>query len=107
MRDGFPALSIAALEHLRRADPVLCEIINRVGEYRIEFREPSFENLVRSIVFQQLSGRVARVIFDRLAAAAGGKLTPQNILKLRRSFGAENRLHPGLGAAHPGRQDRL
>jgi DNA-3-methyladenine glycosylase II len=83
MRDRFPAISISALEHLRRADPVLCEIINRVGEYRIEFREPSFESLVRSIVFQQLSGRVARVIFDRLAAAAGGELTPQNILKLR------------------------
>lgn len=62
---------------------MLCEIINRVGEYRIEFRDPSFESLVRSIVFQQLSGRVARVIFDRLAAAAGGSLTPQNILKLR------------------------
>ncbi|HEY7389131.1 MAG TPA: DNA-3-methyladenine glycosylase [Bryobacteraceae bacterium] len=74
---------MSALEHLRRADPVLCEIINRVGEYRIEFRDPSFESLVRSIVFQQLSGRVARVIFDRLAAAAGGSLTPQNILKLR------------------------
>jgi DNA-3-methyladenine glycosylase II len=83
MRDGFPAISVSALEHLRRADPVLCEIINRVGDYRIEFREPSFESLVRSIVFQQLSGRVARVIFDRLATAAGGKLTPQNILKLR------------------------
>jgi DNA-3-methyladenine glycosylase II len=83
MRDGSPAISVSALEHLRRADPVLCEIINRVGEYRIEFREPSFESLVRSIVFQQLSGRVARVIFDRLATAAGGKLTPPNILKLR------------------------
>jgi DNA-3-methyladenine glycosylase II len=83
MPDGFPALSVSALDHLRRVDPILCEIINRVGEYRIEFREPSFESLVRSIVFQQLSGRVARVIFDRLAAAAGGKLTPQSILKLR------------------------
>jgi DNA-3-methyladenine glycosylase II len=83
MRDGFTAISISALDHLRRADPVLCEIINRVGDYRIEFREPGFESLVRSIVFQQLSGRVARVIFDRLATAAGGKLTPQNILKLR------------------------
>jgi DNA-3-methyladenine glycosylase II len=83
MPDGFRAQSVSALDHLRRADPILCEIINRVGEYGIEFREPSFESLVRSIVFQQLSGRVARVIFDRLAAAAGGKLTPQSILKLR------------------------
>jgi DNA-3-methyladenine glycosylase II len=72
-----------AVNHLRQADPVLGEIINRVGEYRIEFREPSFESLVRSIVYQQLSGRVASVIFGRLAAKAGGKLTPAGILKLR------------------------
>jgi DNA-3-methyladenine glycosylase II len=72
-----------AVKHLRKSDPVLRNIINRVGEYRIQFREPSFESLVRSIVYQQLSGRVASVIFGRLTAAAGGKLTPASILKLR------------------------
>jgi DNA-3-methyladenine glycosylase II len=74
---------LEAISHLRRADPVMGEIIERVGAYRIEFREPDFESLVRSIVYQQLSGRVASVIFGRLAKAAGGKLTPENILKLR------------------------
>lgn len=45
---------------------------------------PTFETLVRSIVYQQLSGRVASVIFGRLHAAAGEKeLTPAGILKLR------------------------
>jgi DNA-3-methyladenine glycosylase II len=72
-----------ALHHLRRADPVLCAIIDRVGEYRIQFREPDFESLVRSIVYQQLSGKVASAIFARLAAAAGPQLTPANVLKLR------------------------
>jgi len=72
-----------AITHLRRTDPVLGAIINRVGDYRIEFREPSFESLVRSIVYQQLSGKVASVIFGRLAQAAGGAITPANILKLR------------------------
>jgi DNA-3-methyladenine glycosylase II len=38
---------------------------------------------VKSIVYQQLSGRVASVIFGRLVQAAGGKLTPESILKLR------------------------
>jgi DNA-3-methyladenine glycosylase II len=42
-----------------------------------------FESLVRSIVYQQLSGRVASVIFGRLKAAVGGALTPAGILKLR------------------------
>src|SRR5215471_2809340 len=72
-----------AILPLKRTDPVIGSIINRVGDYRIEFREPGFETLVRSIVFQQLSGRVARVIFGRLSSAAGGQLTPENILKLR------------------------
>jgi len=49
----------------------------------MQFREPGFETLVRSIVYQQLSGRVASVIFARLLAATGGKLTPQSVLKLR------------------------
>jgi DNA-3-methyladenine glycosylase II len=72
-----------AIHHLRRSDPVLAGIIDRVGDYRIEFRDPDFETLVKSIVYQQLSGRVANVIFGRLARAAGGKITPENILKLR------------------------
>ncbi len=62
---------------------MLAGIIDRVGDYRIEFRDPGFETLVKSIVYQQLSGRVASVIFGRLALAAGGKITPENILKLR------------------------
>ena len=50
----------------------------------MEYREPTFETLVRSIVYQQLSGKVASVIFARLHAAAGEKeLTPAGILKLR------------------------
>jgi DNA-3-methyladenine glycosylase II len=74
-----------AISHLKKSDPILSAIIERVGDYRIEFREPGFETLVKSIVYQQLSGRVASVIFGRLLAAVGGQLTPENILKLRPS----------------------
>jgi DNA-3-methyladenine glycosylase II len=74
-----------AIDHLKQSDPVLSSIIERVGEYGIQFREPDFETLVRSIVYQQLSGRVASVIFGRLAAAAGEKMTPGTVLKLRPS----------------------
>ena len=72
-----------AILHLKRSDPVLSEIIERVGDYRIEFRDPGFETLVKSIVYQQLSGKVASVIFARLLAAVGGRVTPEGILKLR------------------------
>jgi DNA-3-methyladenine glycosylase II len=74
-----------AILHLKRSDPVLAAIIGRVGEYGIRFREPDFETLVKSIVSQQLSGRVAAVIFGRLSDAVGGKMTPASILKLRPS----------------------
>jgi DNA-3-methyladenine glycosylase II len=74
----------AAIHHLTRQDPILAAIIQTTGPCRLEYRPATFETLVRSIVFQQLSGRVARVIYDRLAAAVpGGAITPPAILKLR------------------------
>ncbi len=71
-----------ALNHLKKSDPVLCAIIERVGPFRMQYRDPTFEALVRSIVFQQLHGSAARTIFDRLVIAAGGLITPESILKL-------------------------
>ena len=72
-----------ALQHLKK-DPVMAQIIARTGAFAMQYREPSFETLVRSIVYQQLSGKVASVIFARLHAAAGEeKLTPAGIMKLR------------------------
>lgn len=72
-----------AILHLKRADPVLAAIITRAGPYRIQYREPSFQTLVRSIVYQQLSGKAALTIFNRLLEAAGDPLTPEAILALR------------------------
>ena len=72
-----------ALQHLKK-DPVMGAIIERVGPYRMEYRSPTFDTLVRSIVYQQLSGKVASVILKRLIdAMPGGELTPPNILRLR------------------------
>ncbi len=80
-----------AILHLKKADPVLANIIERVGPYRVDFREATFESLARSIVYQQLSGKAAATIFGRLVHAVGGKVTPANVLKLSpeelRSFG--------------------
>jgi DNA-3-methyladenine glycosylase II len=71
------------LAHLRSADPILAGIIERVGAYAMQYHEPTFRALVRSIVFQQLHGKAARAIFDRLQNKAGGEITPESILKLR------------------------
>jgi len=74
----------SALQHLKKSDPIMAAIIQRVGKFTLQYTEPSFETLVRSIVYQQLSGRVASVIFARLHAAAGEeRLTPAGIMKLR------------------------
>jgi len=71
------------VEHLSQ-DPVMAVIIERIGPFAMTYRDPTFEALVRSIVSQQLSTRVARVIFDRLAAKVrDGKMTPENVLRLR------------------------
>jgi DNA-3-methyladenine glycosylase II len=71
-----------AVDHLRQSDPVLAAIIERVGPAKIAYREPTFEALSRSIVFQQLSTKAARTIYGRLEEAAGGKITPEAIQNL-------------------------
>jgi len=73
-----------AIDHLKSADSVLGTIIERIGPYRMQHRDPNFHTLVRSIVYQQLSGKAALTIFNRLIAAAkADPLTPESILKLR------------------------
>ena len=72
-----------ALHHLKKADPVLCALIDRIGPYGIEFLEPDFSTLAKSIVYQQLSGKVAATIFERVRAACGNAhLTPDGLLRL-------------------------
>jgi DNA-3-methyladenine glycosylase II len=72
-----------AILHLKKADPIMRAIIERVGAYKIVHTEPTFGTLVRSIVYQQLSGKVATVILGRLIALLPeGAVTPEAILKL-------------------------
>lgn len=72
-----------AISRLKKTDPVLKGLIEQVGPCRIRYLEPDFESLVKSIVYQQLSGKAASTIFGRLSAAAGdGRLTPVNVLRL-------------------------
>ncbi len=74
-----------AINHLKRSDPVMAEIITRVGPYAMQHSDPVFHNLARSITYQQLSGKAAGTIFGRLLAAASDPLTPESVLKLRRT----------------------
>ncbi|MEQ1885934.1 MAG: DNA-3-methyladenine glycosylase [Bryobacteraceae bacterium] len=73
-----------AIHHLKKADPVLAAIIERCGPYKVQYREPIFQTLVRSIIYQQLSGKAALTIFNRVKDAANeDPLTPESMLKMR------------------------
>jgi len=71
-----------AINHLKKCDPVLRGIIERVGPFQMEYGLPQFSSLAEAIVYQQLNGRAAETIFKRFASLAGDPLTPEGILKL-------------------------
>ena len=71
-----------AVIHLKKSDPVLRSIIERVGPCRMEFGPAEFSSLAEAIVYQQLNGKAAVTIFQRFANLAGEPITPEGILKL-------------------------
>lgn len=71
-----------AVNHLKKSDPVMRAIIERIGPCRMQFGPPEFHSLAEAIVYQQLNGKAAVIIFKRFAALAGEPVTPEGILKL-------------------------
>ncbi len=71
-----------AIRHLKKSDPVLRGIIERIGQCRIQYGPAQFSSLAESIVYQQLNGRAAATILDRVLALTGRPLTPAGVLKL-------------------------
>ena len=72
------------VNHLKKSDAVMGGIVDAVGPYKMTQLDPTFASLARSITFQQLSGKVARVIYGRLEEAVKAHgMTPEGILSLR------------------------
>ena len=71
-----------AITHLKKSDPVLAAIIEKIGPCKMQFGEPTFHSLAEAILYQQLNGKAAVTIFNRFTALAGDPLTPEGILKL-------------------------
>lgn len=72
-----------AINHLRSVDPVMADVITRVGRCTLEPRTEwtHFDALVRSIVFQQLSGKAAATIHGRVLTLIGdGAEAPKRII---------------------------
>jgi len=71
-----------AINHLKKADPIMRAIVERVGPCRMEFGEPTFHSLAEAILYQQLNGKAAVTIFKRFTERSGDPVTPAGILKL-------------------------
>lgn len=78
-------LSLArAREHLGQVDPVMGELIERIGPTRLRSEHAStiYQSLVRAIVFQMLSTRSANAIHQRLLEACPSGVSPQSLMAL-------------------------
>jgi DNA-3-methyladenine glycosylase II len=77
---------IAAIDHLRAADPAMAILIDRLGtdwlgDQQRRLGSTPYEMLVRAIVGQQFSTRAAAAMYAKLAERFGGTVpTPTEIL---------------------------
>lgn len=78
-----PSAIEAGLNHLRAVDPIMRELIDRVGPFTMRLKRNRFEALVRSIISQQISGGAARSIGLRLEQLlAPKKIAPETLAPL-------------------------
>jgi len=73
-----------AVQHLRKCDPVMREIIDRVGPCTLKLKRDRFALLAWSILSQQISTAAARTIRGRVEGlVAPDRITPDSLLGLR------------------------
>jgi len=77
-----------AIRHLKKADPDLAKVIRRTGpcELKPDKSRTIYASLVRSIVYQQLTGKVAAIIFGRFLDLFPGRKFPGPERVLRMPF---------------------
>src|SRR5690349_2791908 len=74
-----------AVNHLRKVDPVMAGVIADVGpcRFRVSNELTHFEAVLRSIIYQQLSGKAAGTIHGRVTALfEGNKPTAHELMRL-------------------------
>lgn len=83
--------------YLAHHHPVLAPVILRHGPCTLSWRadrKSHYAALVETICYQQLAGKAAATIHGRVVAAAGGKVTPENMAAIAdidlRSAGLSN-----------------
>ena len=73
-----------AIIFLQKVDPIMAKLIKRFDPPNLKLNKNYFESLVRSIIYQQLSGSAASVIYNRFKNLFNNKYLPnsKNILKI-------------------------
>ena len=75
----------SSIQHLKRVDPILAALIDRVGDCTLEPRREGthFDALLRAIVYQQLSGKAAATIHGRVVDLFGGRApAPKDLIAI-------------------------
>lgn len=81
----MPRVSLAtAIGEVRSRDPILDRLVAKAGPIRHRPKNSygHFGTLARAIVYQQLAGRVASIILERVITAAGGELTAKALSRV-------------------------
>lgn len=75
-----PDVVDSAIRHLRKVDPVMRELIRKVGPFQFRPKQGRFASLARSILAQQISTAVARTLWRRLEERISpGRLSAENL----------------------------
>ena len=67
----IPAQHAKATRHLKRTDPIMRDLIGRVGPFKLQLERNRYWMLIQSIISQQLSTSAARTIRGRVEALHG------------------------------------
>jgi 3-methyladenine DNA glycosylase/8-oxoguanine DNA glycosylase len=80
----YPFDPDAAIRHLRSAEPAFCAVHDAYGDFAMRYEplDSVFHALLRSIVYQQLSGKAAGSIFGRVEALFDGQPSASGLATL-------------------------
>ena len=70
------------IAELGKLDTALAKLMEQCGPIEIPLQEDFFLSIASAIVGQQLSNRVAEVLWSRLVELSEGKVSPESILSL-------------------------
>jgi DNA-3-methyladenine glycosylase II len=78
---GEPRTFRLGVKHISRYDPKIRQLVNKLGLIEFEAGGDPFESLVEAIISQQLSGKSARSIFNRVKALVRSDTVSAQALK--------------------------